>query len=68
MAVRGSLTLNLIFIIIFVQLLSEVIDGGVTTVGFCTYVYLILVLLASNEMGKEKICSPKWISRSPSNA
>lgn len=67
MAVRGSLTLNLIFIIIFVQLLSEVIDGGVTTVGFCTYVYLILVLLASNEMGKEKICSPKWISRSPSN-
>lgn len=68
LAVRGSLTLNLIFIIIFVQLLSEVIDGGVTTVGFCTYVYLILVLLASNEMGKEKICSPKWISRSPSNA
>lgn len=68
MAVRGSLTLNLIFIIIFVQLLSEVIDGGITTVGFCTYVYLILVLSASNEMGKEKIGGFKWISRSPSNA
>ena len=68
LAIRGSLTLNLIFIPIFVQLQTEVIDGGITTIGFCTYIYLILVLLESKQMGKEKISSFKWISRSPSNA
>lgn len=68
LAIRGSLTLNLIFIPIFVQLQTEVIDGGITTIGFCTYIYLILVLLESKQMGKEKIGGLKWISRSPSNA
>lgn len=68
LAIRGSLTLNLIFIPIFVQLQTEVIDGGITTIGFCTYIYLILVLLESKQMGKEKIGSFKWISRTPSNA
>lgn len=68
LAIRGSLTLNLIFIPIFVQLQTEVIDGGITTIGFCTYIYLILVLLESKQMGKEKIGGLKWIFRSPSNA
>jgi O-antigen ligase len=68
LAIKGSLTLSLIFIAIFVQLQTEVIDGGITTVGFCTYIYLILVLLKSKQMGKEKISSLKWIFRSPSNA
>ena len=65
---KGSLSLTLINLIIFIQLQTEVIDGGITTVGFCMYVYLILVLLKSDEMGKEKISSLKWISRSPGNA
>jgi O-antigen ligase len=68
LAIRGSLTLNLIFIPIFVQLQTEVIDGGITTVGFCTYIYLMLVLLESKQVGKEKIGGFKWISRAPSNA
>ena len=68
LAIRDSLTLNLIFIPIFVQLQTEVIDGGITTVGFCTYIYLMLVLLESKQVGKEKIGGFKWISRSPSNA
>ena len=65
---KGSLSLTLINLIIFIQLQTEVIDGGITTVGFCMYVYLILALLKSDEMGKEKISSLKWISRSPGNA
>lgn len=66
-ASKGSLSLNLIFIVIFFQLQTEVIDGGITTIGFCTYIYLILALINSGEMGKEKIGRPKWISRSPRN-
>jgi sensor histidine kinase YesM len=68
LASRRSLSLSLIILIILVQLQTEVIDGGITTVGFCMYVYLILALLKSDEMGKEKISSLKWISRSPGNA
>lgn len=41
---KGSLSLTLINLIIFIQLQTEVIDGGITTVGFCMYVYLILAL------------------------
>ena len=65
---KGSLSLNLITLIIFIQLQTEVIDGGITTVGICTYIFLILALSKSNEMGKEKIGGLKWISRTPSNA
>lgn len=53
-ASRGSLSLNLIFAIIFVQLITDVIDAGVTTMGFCFYVYLIFVLAKSCEMGRKK--------------
>ena len=49
-----SLSLNVIFLVIFIQLITEVIDGGVTTIGFCFYVYLILLLIKSGEMGRKK--------------
>ena len=51
---RRSLSLSMIFLVIFIQLITEVIDGGVTSIGFCFYVYLILLLLRSNEMGRLK--------------
>ena len=53
-ASRGSLSLNLIFAIVFNQLLTDVIDAGVTAMGFCFYVYLILVLAKSGGMGRKK--------------
>ena len=53
-ASRESLSLNLIFAIIFVQLITDVIDAGVTAMGFCFYVYLIFVLAKSCEMGRKK--------------
>ena len=68
MATRGSFTLSMVFAVIFVQLLSEVIDGGVTTLGFCTYVYLIWVLLESSDMRKEQISSSNRALSSPCNA
>ena len=51
---RRSLTLNVIFLVILVQLITEVIDGGVTSIGFCFYIYLILLLLNSGEVGRDK--------------
>ena len=68
MATRGSFTLSMVFVVIFVQLLSEVIDGGITTLGFCTYIYLIWVLLESSDMRKEQICSSKGTLSSECNA
>ena len=68
MATRGSFTLSMVFVVIFVQLLSEVIDGGITTLGFCTYVYLIWVLLESSDMRKEQISSSKGTLSSECNA
>ena len=65
---RKSISLCLVTLIILIQLQFEVIDGGITTLGFCTYIYLILVLLSSNEFGKEEISGLKWIFSSPSNA
>jgi O-antigen ligase len=53
-ASRRSLTLNVIFLVILVQLITEVIDGGVTSIGFCFYIYLILLLLNSGEVGRDK--------------
>ena len=53
-ASRRSLTLNVIFLVILIQLVTEVIDGGVTSIGFCFYIYLILLLLKSGEMGLDK--------------
>lgn len=53
-ASRRSLTLNVIFLVILVQLITEVIDGGVTSIGFCFYIYLILLLLNSGEVGCDK--------------
>ena len=51
---KKSFSLYLIFGVIFVQLITEVIDSGVTSIGFCSYVYLILILVKSGEMGYKK--------------
>ena len=67
-AMKGSLSLSLVSVILFIQMVTEPIDGGITAIGFCTYIYLMLVLLESKQVGKEKISSPKEALSAPSNA
>ena len=50
--VKGSLSLSSLFLVIFIQLITEPIDGGVTAIGFCSYIYFMQVLLKSKQMGK----------------
>lgn len=68
LSIRSTLTLCMIFTPILIQLQTDIIDGGITVIGFCTYIYLMLVLLESKQVGKEKIGSFIWTSRTPSNA
>jgi O-antigen ligase len=51
-AMKGSLSLSLVSVILFIQMVTEPIDGGITAIGFCTYIYFIQVLLKSNQVGK----------------
>ena len=50
--VKGSLSLSLVSLVLFIQMVTEPIDGGITAIGFCTYIYFIQVLLKSKQVGK----------------
>lgn len=50
--VKGSLSLSLVSLVLFIQMVTEPIDGGITAIGFCTYTYFIQVLLKSKQVGK----------------
>ena len=67
-ASRGSFSLMLIFLVIFIQLITDVIDGSVGNLGFSMYIYLMLVLICSKQMGKEQVSGSKGALSSPSNA
>lgn len=65
---RRSLTMVVIFGVVFIQLITDVIDGGTTNLGFCMYVFLLLALFYSQQMGKEKVSSSDRVLCSPGNA
>ena len=50
--VKGSLSLSLVSLVLFIQMVTEPIDSGITAIGFCTYIYFIQVLLKSKQVGK----------------
>ena len=50
--VKGSLSLSLVSLVLFIQMVTEPIDGGITAIGFCAYIYFIQVLLKSKQVGK----------------
>ena len=65
---KRSLTMVVIFGIIFIQLITDVIDGGITNLGFCMYIFLLLALFYSQQMRKEKVSSSDRVLCSPGNA
>lgn len=64
---RNSFPMLLILSVIFIQLITDVIDGGIGNLGFSMYVFLLLALYYSNQVGKEKVSSSNRVLSSPSD-